>query len=95
MTHKGLPNWPPAWTWVSGDGNKQPKGEVGVLQELTPSAVGIGDRCFLIIEYQGSAYMGCLVFDDRSFCSRIFNLLQRNLRREIAYISGLDLDPLA
>jgi hypothetical protein len=91
MSHNGVRNWPPVWHWVSGLENKHPKGEVGILQEVKPSSVG-DDSCFIIMEYEGSTYLGCLSLDDISFCAQICNLLRHNLRREIRYIGGLELD---
>ena len=29
MSYKGIPNWPPAWTWIDGLENKRPRGKSG------------------------------------------------------------------
>jgi hypothetical protein len=48
-------------------------------------------KIFLFIDYNGSRYMGMMVFDDPKFCSHIFALLQRNVGRSIKDIGDLDL----
>jgi hypothetical protein len=91
MSRKGVPNWPPAWTWMRGQRNKYPKGEVGILKAVLPSKFMPGDRCFLLISYQGAEYLGCLLFDDRAFCKHITRVLQFCHNRPIAEIGSLDL----
>jgi hypothetical protein len=41
--------------------------------------------------YEGSDYIGCLLFDDRAFCRQIAKLLQGYFDRPIAEIGSLDL----
>jgi hypothetical protein len=91
MRYHGLPNWPPAWTWIGGVENKQPQGEVGILKTIELSKVQPANRFFLRIEYEKSSYMGCLLFDDRVFCSQMANLLEGYCNRPIAEIGSLDL----
>ena len=91
MSRRGIRNWPPVWTWIGGEENKRPKGEVGVLSDVKLSTIEPCDRCFLTIEYEGSGYMGSLLFDDSSFCDGIFTLLRTQVHRSIEYIGGLDL----
>jgi len=92
MSYKGARNWPPAWTWISGEkNNKYPKGEVGVLKDVGLSAIARASRCFLIIEYRRGAYMGCLLFDDHAFCLQIFELLCRHRGQAVHDIAELDL----
>src|SRR5262245_15624480 len=67
MSYKGIPNWPPVWTWTRGGENKYPKGEVGTLKSVEPSKVQPGKRFFLEIDYEGSSYVACLIFDDAVF----------------------------
>jgi hypothetical protein len=90
MSRNGVRNWPPVWTWMRGEKDKHPKGEV-VLKEVVPSQVKPEDRCFLIIAYQGSEYLGCLLFDNRSFCKHITGVLQFCCNRRIREIGNLDL----
>jgi hypothetical protein len=61
-------NWPPAWLWVGGIENTRACGEIGILREGLPSNVQPANRCFLPIDYEGSSYMGCLLFDDHVIC---------------------------
>ena len=91
MSRRGIRNWPPVWTWIGGEENKHPKAEVGVLSDVKLSTIEPRDRCFLVMEYKGSSYMGSLLFDDSSFCDGIFTLLRTQVHRSIEYIGGLDL----
>jgi len=91
MSYRGLRNWPPAWTWIGGKENTHPKGEVGILKELLVPAVDPPNRCFLIMEHKEAAYIGCLLFEDRSFCRQISNLLKNYYGYPIQYIGSLDL----
>jgi len=90
MRYRGLASWPPGWTWIGGEENKRPRGEIGILRSVRRSAVQPPDRCFLYIDHQGSSYVGCLLIDDRAFCSQIVKLLQNCLDRPIAEIASLD-----
>jgi len=91
MSYRGVPNWPPTWVWIGGGDNKHPKGEVGILSNVRLCTIEPRDRCFLSMEYEGSAYMSALLFDDLSFCNGISTLLCTQVGRPIEYIGGLDL----
>jgi hypothetical protein len=91
MRYRGLSNWPPAWLWIDGVENKHPRGEIGILTSVEVSNVPPANRCFLCIDYEGSSYMRCLLFDDRAFCGQIVTLLRGYLNRPIAEIGSLDL----
>ena len=91
ICHRGVPSWPPTWTWTDGLENRHTKGEVGILKPIWPSKIQPADRCFLLISYQGSEYLGCLLFDDLAFCSQITKLQQGCSDRPIVEIGGLDL----
>ena len=88
MSYQGLPNWPPAWTWIDGKEDQHPTGEVGILLDVRLSTFQQA-RCFLTIEYDEAQYIGCLLFDDRSFCYQIGTLLQHQYRSPIQVIGGL------
>jgi hypothetical protein len=91
MSYKGIPNWPPAWTWTAGEEKKSPKGEIGILKTVGLSKVEPSDRCFLHIDHEGSSYIGCLIFDDSTFCIQIAELLKNYCNRRIAEIGSLDI----
>ena len=63
--HRGVPSWPPTWTWVSGTDNKQPIGEIGILRDVYRSKIEPADRCFLYMDFNGASYLGCLLIDER------------------------------
>ena len=91
MSYRGVPNWPPAWTWVGGIKKKRAKGEIGILKLIQLSTVLPPDRCYLYIDHEGSLYIGCLLFDEDVFCRQIVNLLQRYRNLPVAEIGSLDL----
>ena len=91
MRYRGLPSWPPAWTWIDGGEDKHPKGELGILRATFLSKIQPVDRCFLLISYEGASYMGCLLFDNSAFCNQIMKLLQDYHNRPIAEIGSIDL----
>ena len=71
--------------------NKHPRGEMGILNAAELSHVLPANRCFLEMEYEGSTYMGCLLFDDETICAQTTKILQSHLNRPIAEIGSLDL----
>jgi hypothetical protein len=91
MSYHRVPNWPPAWYWIGGDENDHPNGEVGVLRGVETSQIAQADRCFLIMEYEQSRYMGALLFSDTSFCGFIAKLLEGHCGEPIKTIGDLDL----
>ena len=92
MHYRGVPSWPPTWTWTGRRENKCPKGEVGVLRGITQSNIQPANRCFLFIDYEESSYTGGLTVDYHAFCTQIVRFLQEHgYNRSIAEIGGLDL----
>ena len=92
FNYRGIPSWPPVWTFTGGLKNKQPRREeIGILTEVTISNVQPADRCFLHIEHEGSMYVGCLLIEDQAFCAQIVTLLKSHLNRPIAEIGSLNL----
>jgi hypothetical protein len=90
MSYGGMPNWPPVWTWIGGEENKQPRGEIGILKEVRLAKVEPSNRFFLIIEYDEASYIGSLSFDDPSFCRQISKLLIDHCGYSIQDVGGLD-----
>jgi hypothetical protein len=91
MSRYGVPSWPPVWTWVEGSEEKSPKGEVGILIWASLTGVQSPDRCYLLMSHEGSSYMGCLLFDDPTFCRYVVKLLDIYRNRPIVEIGSLDL----
>jgi hypothetical protein len=92
MSYRGRPNWPPRWVWLGGKKNERPTGEVGVLKEVSRYSLLSSDGLTLIIEYNESAYMGLLLFDDFGVSRKIHDLLKTLRDRPIAEIGSLDID---
>src|SRR5213594_2005489 len=61
MAYRGQSNWPPVWMWVGGERNQNPKGEIGILHEVTLPPAGAPNRCSLIVEHEGAVYLGSLL----------------------------------
>ena len=91
MQYHGVLSWPPVWTWIGGAENKNPRGEVGILDEVVLSNIRPLDRCFLYVEHQGSMYLGCLLIDDEPCCNQVANLLRCYYKHPIAEIGSIDL----
>ena len=91
--YHGVPSWPPVWTWTGGLKKDRPTGEIGILRRVELSNILPADRCFIDIEHEGSSYIGCLLFDDSTFCGQIAKLLEGYCNCPIAEIGSLDLSP--
>jgi hypothetical protein len=93
LQYHDVRNWPPAWSLIDGPENKPPRREIGILRQVVPSKILPVKACFLYIDYEGSAYIGCLLFDDSAFCNQIIKLLQGAvivpLRKSVAWISRI------
>jgi hypothetical protein len=94
MSYKGLPNWPPAWRWVAGEDKECPSGEVGTLRMVELSKIEPPNRCFLHVDHEGSSCVGCLLFDNSTFCIQIAKLLEDYCNRRIAKIGSLEVGSL-
>jgi hypothetical protein len=91
MSYKGNRNWPPTWMWVDGSEDKHPHGETRILKAVLLSKIEPANRCLLLIFYEGSSYLGSLLFDDYVFCRQIVKLLQGYRNRPIAEIGSIEL----
>jgi len=91
MSYKGVASWPPTWTWIEGRENEKPKGEIGTLAEVKLSVIDPPNRCYLVIQHEGSTYMGCLLINDLPFCAQIALLLQNHCGDSIREIGEIDL----
>lgn len=91
MSFHSMANWPPVWAWTSGLENKRPRGEVGILKDVSLTKLKPAKQCYLYIDHEGSSYIGCLLFDDPAFCSQIVELLEGYCNRSIAEIGSIDL----
>ena len=77
MSYRGVSNWPPVWVGTNHK-NEPLRGEVGILEDVVPSQTENASRFFLRIEDEGWRYVGCLLFEDLSFCRQFTNYLQTN-----------------
>ena len=91
MSYRGRPNWPPRWVWLGGKRNERPTGEVGVLKEVSRYSLLSSDGLTLVIDYNESAYMGLLLFDNFGFSRKLHDLLRTLRDRPIAEIGSFDM----
>jgi len=89
LSHCAGASWPPTWTWIDGPEKKKPKGEIGILIEVKVSK--IANRCFLVIDHEGSTYMGTLLINDFTFFVRLSKLLRDHCGKALREIGNLDL----
>jgi hypothetical protein len=93
ITSKGRRSWPPLWTSVLTTKSKTqiiPKGEAGTLKEIRHYRSQPG-RVYLVIEFEGDDYIGCLLIDDQSFCKKLAERLRAHCGLSIQAIASLDL----
>ncbi len=79
MRLRDASNWPPVWSRLGRANAKAAKtltGEIGVLKEVRCHEDRPG-RLYLTVNHDGTAYVGCLLFDDQRFCKHAFEHLQR------------------
>ena len=93
MKFHGAVNWPPVWVHSRDGSYKSVTGEVGVLKYVYASN-GVSNRCYLVIEHDGTKYVGCLIFKDVPFCAAVANILRLQVGRSIKEIGDLDLSSL-
>ena len=46
--------------------------------------------CFLVIDHDGTSYMGCLFIDDKVFRSQVADVMKRCIGMQIKDIGDLD-----
>jgi hypothetical protein len=66
------------------------RAEAGTLKEIRTAEVLL-DKFFLVIEYDGIRYIGCLAFDNRAFCWLMHKLLQDYVGYTVESIGNLDI----
>jgi len=90
MSYLGHPTWPPEWTWVSGNYDKHPDGEAGLLENVRRSAIN-DNILFLTMSYGGGRYFAHLSFDDPRFSERVCEPLKFRYGRPINMIGKVDI----
>ena len=92
MNYRGARNWPPAWTRLRGGENRRPKGEVGILREVVQPVIDFSpaNKFFIVMEFEGAMYIGCLIFEDIAFCNHVEILLRAHYGSSIESIGSLD-----
>lgn len=93
MSFGGVRNWPPIWPQSRAGGTITLKGEIGILAHIH-HYVGEYNKIFLIVEHEGEAFVGGLLFDDVAFSEQLARLLKSKIGRSIREIGNLDLSYL-
>ena len=91
MTHFGVRNWPPVWSWIGGPARIDAGGEIGILREVHPSSDYPMSKFFIIVSHGRYEFMACLAFDDPAFAGQMFALFLEHRGRTIKEIGDLDL----
>jgi hypothetical protein len=91
MAYRGVPNWPPVWLHAKSNGHLN--GELGFLKYVHASN-GVSNKCYLVMEYERTPYVGCLIFENAAFCYQVARLLRQYQGRSIEEIGGLKVDHL-
>jgi hypothetical protein len=68
-----------------------PQGEVGILKEIRYQPATSSRRMFIVMEYRGAEYIGCLLLDDGSFCGGMAKFLQRCCGQSIVTVGSSDI----
>ena len=89
MSYKGFRTWPPVWTREFGP-ETYPAGEVGILEDVRRSV--LDNQCYLVIQYNGSHYVGFIQCDDPGFFEKIYRCFARGRGQPIHEIGELDVD---
>jgi hypothetical protein len=87
----GMRNWPPAWLWRGDSEDTRPNGEVGFLTDVILSNINPPNTCFLVMQNMGAEYIGCLSFEDSSFCREIYRVLSGYCGSPIDEIGDIDI----
>jgi|SRR5688572_20413859 hypothetical protein len=90
MWHGWVSLWPPQWTWISGEDNTNPVGEVGLLESIRRSDID-PNACYLTMSHAGASYVGVLHYDRVGFCHLICERLPSYYGRPIQEIAALDI----
>ena len=92
LSHHGVRSWPPTWLSLEGGEKQTLKGEIGILREVRMSRMMGGfNKCFLVINYEGSAYIGTLFVDSLVFCVQMVKLMRDHCGESLTEIGNLDL----
>jgi hypothetical protein len=83
--------WPPTWTRIDGTGSTDLTGEIGTLRSVSLSRVEPITTCYILVDFQGSAYMGKLLVQDATVCRRMLEFLQQHCGYSIQQIGNLDM----
>jgi hypothetical protein len=90
MIFHGIPNWPPVWLHAKADGEMRLAGEIGVLKYVHASN-RLSNKCYLVMEHERTQYVGCLIFNDATFCYELARILRQYQGRPIKDIGDLNL----
>jgi hypothetical protein len=86
-----LLKWPPVWNKIEGLGDTPLTGEIGILRSTSLSHVQPDRILYLVMDFDGSSYMGSLLFEYSILCGQVFDLLQQCRGYSIQQIAELDL----
>jgi hypothetical protein len=74
---------------VAGTGNRRLDSEAAILQSVAVSEVDGVNRCHLLVEHEGSHFIGTFLFEDIDRCLRLYELLLAHCGESITSIGEL------
>jgi hypothetical protein len=86
MSYRGTATWPPLWRCISTREKKVAKGEIGVLHSVR----GWGNEIVLRIEHDAEIFETSLRFENKKFCSSVYDLLRVLHGYPIDFVAGRD-----
>jgi len=90
FSYRRVPTWPPVWTLSRrGEPPEVLHGEIGVLQRAFANPQ-IPNKCYLVIQHANRKYVGCVIFDNRSFCREMTEFLKLQVGCTVEQIGDLD-----
>ena len=92
MRWLGRPNWPPEWRGPYGPGRPLPQGEVGTLVKVDCRSTSPFPSCYFEMQCDDGEYGAVLYFDDSPTVSKLCQLLENQVGRDVAEIGSLDVD---
>ncbi len=76
---------------LSGSGDKNLNGEIGLLKKVEISQIEPPTYLFLIMEHQGSCYLNTMMIKDSKFCRQVHFVFQQQIGQTIQKIGDSEL----
>ena len=85
----GVKTWPPKWLHTYGPGVRSISGEIGMLEAVFLSQLGLHKVCLLISE-GAQAYLGTLMFENPAAAKAVFEFLNSCVGKSVASVAAAE-----